>query len=80
MAFPPYKQGSTEAILEQHSIKYVIRGDELLTDCFFGDCDDDSRQNEHHLSFNLSTGQYHCFKCGAKGNFITLKRYLKERR
>lgn len=80
MAFPPYKLGSTQAILEQYGIEYVIRGNELLTDCFFSDCDNDSRQNEHHLSFNLDTGQYHCFKCGAKGNFITLKRYLKERR
>ncbi len=80
MPYPPYNYGDVQKVLDKYSIDYVIRGNELLTNCFFGGCDEDSRQNEHHLSFNLSTGQYHCFKCGAKGNLITLKHSLRVRR
>lgn len=76
MSYRQYKYGDVQRYLDKKGVDYTIRGDELLVDCFFGDCDSDSHPNEHHLSFNNRTGQYHCFKCGAKGNLITLKRHF----
>jgi hypothetical protein len=49
---------------------------ELITKCLFSSCDEDSRGNEAHLYFNAETGQYDCKKCGAKGNLLTLAKYL----
>ena len=76
--YKTYQPGDTSHLLDRLGIEYTVRGRELLTDCIFGSCDEDSRQNEHHLSLNDNTGQYQCFKCGAKGNYITLIKYLKE--
>lgn len=80
MPFQAYSYGDAERYLNQKSIDYISHGNELLVDCLFSGCDDDSSPNEHHLYINNSTGQYHCFKCGASGNLTTLKRHLGDTR
>lgn len=72
-----YQSGDTSKLLAKYGIAFERRGRELLVDCFFSDCDSDSKPHEHHLSFNDETGLYRCFKCEARGNYITLKRFLK---
>lgn len=54
-------------------------GKELVARCIFGNCDDDSRQDEAHLYFDAETSQYDCKKCGAKGNIFTLAEYLGDK-
>lgn len=76
MPYPQYNYGDAGRYLDQKGIEYKVHGDELLLNCIFNGCDDNSSPNEHHLYINNSTGQYHCFKCGASGNLITLKRYF----
>ena len=40
-------------------------------------CDDDHRGNEeYHCGFNCEKSTYNCFKCGEKGNFVTLKKFF----
>ena len=62
--------------LTEKRIAFSERNGQLITHCLFSGCDDDSTGNEAHLSFNAKTGQYHCYKCGATGNIITLARHL----
>lgn len=64
--------------LTQKGIEFQERGHELVTRCLFNSCDDDSRANERHLYFSTETGQYDCKKCGAKGNLMTLAKYLSD--
>lgn len=53
------------------------RGVEISFPCPFGGCDDDHRGGEEfHCGFNLGSCTYNCFKCGAKGNFITLLKHF----
>ncbi len=61
---------------DRKGIKYRENGNELITRCLFNDCDQDSQGNEAHLYINSQTGQYHCKKCGEKGNLITLAKHL----
>lgn len=72
-----YSPGDTAEYLTKMGVDFNRRGNELLVRCIFNGCDDDSRGQERHLSFNDATGLYQCFKCGARGNFITLKKYFK---
>lgn len=62
--------------LTSKSIVYRESGGELVTHCLFGECDKDSRPNEGHLYFNPQTSQYHCKKCDAQGNIVTLCKHL----
>lgn len=64
--------------LAKHGVGEIKhRGDEISFPCPFGGCDDDHRGNEEfHCGFNLSNCTYNCFKCGAKGNFITLLKHF----
>ena len=62
--------------LTHKGIAFKEQNEELITHCLFNDCDKDSKGNEAHLYFNTETGQYNCKKCGAKGNIITLAKYL----
>ena len=53
------------------------RSDEVSFPCPFSGCDDDHRGGEEfHCGFNLSSCTYHCFKCGADGNYITLRKHF----
>ena len=45
---------------------------EAIYDCWF--CNPLDKGG--HLNVNLTTGQYHCFKCHSQGNLITLRRYF----
>ena len=74
--YKPYEYDDIVQYLEDKEVDFTIQGREVLANCLFSGCDDDSRGNEHHLSFNRSTGQYRCFKCGAKGNLTTLKKHM----
>jgi len=62
--------------LDRKGIQYRESGKELITKCLFSSCDEDSRSGEAHLYFNAETSQYHCKKCGATGNIITLAKHL----
>lgn len=62
--------------LNEKGIEYTERGTELVAKCIFSTCDDDSRPNEAHLYFHATEGMYHCKKCQAKGNLITLVRHF----
>lgn len=72
-----YSPGGTSKYLTRMGIEFIRKGDELLVKCIFSGCDDDSCGQERHLSLNDNTGLYQCFKCGARGNFITLKNFFK---
>lgn len=64
--------------LTKHNITdyQIVRG-EVRFPCPFGDCDDDHRnREEYHCSFNTEKCLYQCFKCGAKGNFVTLQQHF----
>ncbi len=69
-------QPTIQEYLDSKQIEYKIRGKQLWTNCLFSTCDDDSRPNEYHLSFNVDTGQYYCQKCSSKGNLATLKQHF----
>ena len=60
--------------LESKSIEYKERGNELMFPCLNGCDDDDTETEKYHCSVNSKTGQWHCFKCEAKGNLPTLKK------
>ena len=62
--------------LTRKGIAFRESGKELITNCLFSGCDDDSRANEAHLYFHAETGQYDCKKCGEKGNIFTLAKHL----
>ncbi|MEI8269983.1 MAG: toprim domain-containing protein [bacterium] len=64
--------------LSERGILYWTKGKEIITKCFFSDCDSNSREDEGHLYFSIDTGQYQCKKCGAKGNIITLQKFFNE--
>ena len=68
------------AYLAKHGItdyKKNWGGDEISFPCPFHGCDDDDRESEkYHCSFNISKCLYQCFKCGEKGNLVTLKKHF----
>lgn len=68
-----------EEFFNKKNVDYKITGKELVMKCIFSSCDIDSRENEMHLYFELATGRYHCKKCDAKGNIITLKKHYNEK-
>lgn len=81
MAINPTNMSASEFIsyLAKHGIGDYKQGDdEVSFPCPFNTtCDGDHRGNEEfHCGFNLSNCTYNCFKCGAKGNFITLLKHF----
>lgn len=64
--------------LQNKGIAYKESNGELITKCLFSNCDNDSYGPEAHLYFDIKTSQYHCKKCAAKGNIITLKKHFGE--
>ena len=53
------------------------KGDEISFPCPFSGCDDDRRRGEeYHCSFNTDKCVYQCFKCGEKGNFVTMQKHF----
>ena len=64
--------------LSRKGIAFREAGKELVTRCLFSDCDKDSTGNEAHLYFDVATRQYHCKKCGAKGNIFSLAKFFGE--
>ena len=63
--------------LAKHGITEVKqRGNEVSFACPFG-CDDDHRNNEEwHCGYDCGKCVWKCFKCGEKGNFITLLKHF----
>ena len=61
-----------------YETKYDNRKNEVSFSCPFNRCDDDRRNEseELHCSFNCTDCVYHCFKCGADGNYITLRKHF----
>jgi DNA primase len=66
---------SIKTYLLQKGINFLDKHNELITHCLFNNCDIDSKANEGHLYFNEDTSQYHCKKCGEKGNIFTLAEF-----
>ncbi|MDE1970025.1 MAG: AAA family ATPase [Patescibacteria group bacterium] len=62
--------------LTRKGIPFRKNGKELITRCIFSNCDDDSKNNEAHLYFEEETGRFHCKKCDAKGNLMTLAKHF----
>lgn len=65
--------------LIKKGIKFKESGTELMTKCLFSGCDDDSREGEYHLYFNMQTSQYNCKKCFFSGNIVTLAKHLGDK-
>ena len=63
---------SIKNYLASKNIKYQERGNEIIIRCVYSDCDRDSKGNEAHLYINASNGTNYCFKCGFKGNMLTI--------
>src|SRR3989344_6480733 len=63
--------------LMQKGIQFREVNGEFVTKCIFSNCDNSSSGNEGHLYFNKE-GLYHCKKCDARGNFITLKKHFDD--
>ena len=74
MYYNKINKSPVEYLRDWH-IDFKHSGHALALKCVFSDCDD-YRQHSRHLYMNENTGQYYCFKCGAKGNLITLAKYL----
>lgn len=70
------KMTKIEKYLTEKNIPFKISNGELITKCFFSNCDVDSRKDEGHLYFSLGTSQYNCKKCGASGNITTVKKFF----
>ncbi len=62
--------------LQLKGIDFKKANGQLVTKCIFADCDVDSRGNEAHLYFSEDTSQYHCKKCEASGNIVTLAKHF----
>lgn len=70
------KPGEVLEYMQQTGLEYKEKGDEIMFPCLEG-CDDDDRESEkYHCSINTTTGQFHCFRCQASGNLITLRQKL----
>ena len=62
--------------LSKRGITFSESREEIIAYCVFNKCDEDSHGREAHLYISSQTGQYHCKKCGATGNMITLAKHL----
>lgn len=71
-----YSNITAEEYLRQKNIEFKKEGSELKLKCLFNDCDHDSKEDELHLYMDSTTGLYHCKKCNATGNLVTLARHL----
>lgn len=58
-------------LLNKHNINYEIHGTEIRLSCLFTNHEHDT-QGQYGFHINTETSQYHCFKCGEKGNIYTL--------
>jgi hypothetical protein len=65
-----------EQYLTMKGLPFITRGDQILTQCVFSDCDADSRGNEFHLSINHQMCVYRCFKCDSNGHISELAEHL----
>lgn len=66
-----------EKYLQEKNVRVVrTEGKEIVVRCLFSGCDSDSKGKEAHLYFERESGLYHCKKCGAEGNIITLKKHF----
>ena len=74
-----YNKNSTnvQQYLSEKGLQIITNSDNKIgVYCIFNGCDTDSKGKECHLNFKKDTGQYNCFKCGAKGNIVTLKKHF----
>ena len=62
-------------LLSDWQIDFIDRGKEYVMKCIFSECDTQSFK-AGHLFMNADTGQYFCHKCGAKGNLVTMAKFL----
>lgn len=63
--------------LKSKDISWKETNGELVAKCPFNGCDEDTKPSElPHLYINPETIQYHCKKCGLKGNIVTLARHF----
>lgn len=61
--------------LQDWGIDYKKGRKELLLKCPFSGCDE-NKKDSRHLYMNEESGAYICFRCMAKGNLVTLAKYL----
>lgn len=65
-----------KAYLTAKNIAFKESGSQLITKCFFNNCDADNKSTEGHLYISTSRSQFHCKKCDAKGNLFTLAEHF----
>ena len=66
-----------EEYLQNKGIRIIRNeGKEIVIHCLFSNCDQDSKGSEAHMYVERSTGMYHCKKCDARGNMITLRKHF----
>lgn len=62
--------------ISSKGITFRQNGKEFVTHCIFNDCDKDSTGNEAHLYISAENGLFHCKKCDAKGNIVTIAKHF----
>lgn len=65
-----------EEYLTKKGINFWESYGEIITHCLFSTCDEGKPERKGHLYFNAETSQYHCKKCDASGNIVTLAKHL----
>lgn len=66
-----------EEYLQNKGIRIIRNeGKEIVVHCLFSNCDQDSKGSEAHMYMERSSGMYHCKKCDASGNYITLRKHF----
>lgn len=62
--------------LQQKSVKFEVKKNEIIAECFLNNCHINSKSKNPRLYFDKYTGQYFCHNCGEKGNLTTLQKYF----
>jgi hypothetical protein len=62
--------------LGRKGMAFQEKGDQLLAQCPFSDCDKDRREADWRFYLNKKTTQYHCKRCSASGNIFDLAKHL----
>lgn len=68
---------NAEEYLQNKGVRIIRKeGQEIVLHCLFSNCDSDSKGSEAHMYIKKETGQYHCKKCDARGNMVTLRKHF----
>ena len=60
--------------VQEHCHNIVLRGDNLFADCPY------CGKPKSHFNISMSTGEFHCYRCGWGGDFEKFVKYFKGKR